>query len=354
VSDGDLLTGLHEAAKEAGIDLLGVTSAEPFDLREDWQHDQPKELLASAQSVAVAGFCVFYEPRTVPSRPGVPRGRFTPFGSRVFEQMERHCFDTVESYLVGRGYEAVAAPNLAIKPAIVRSGLGRYGRHAVVITPELGSMVMFAAVVTNAPLAAAATDRPVYAEVCASGCRLCVDACPTGALAGDYKLDRSRCVTNWLWGTPAPAGLRAEQQDRLFGCAECVRACPYSAPVQPRRSYPVPTDTVNDSPELLRLGAGDRDYYDRAIPTFPKRAGFEAMRGSAIVALGNAGDPAAEEVLAATLRLDDPKLRAYSAWALGRIRSVGSRDLLLAARESERDEAVAGEIEAALAGLRAG
>jgi epoxyqueuosine reductase len=352
VSDGDLLAGLRQAVEEAGIDLLGVTSAQPFELREDWQHDQPAELLPSARAVLVAGFCVFYVPRAVPSKPGVPRGRFTPFGSRVFEQMERHCFDTIEGYLVGRGYDAVAAPNLAIKPAIVRSGLGRYGRHAVVITPELGSMVMFAAVVTNAPLAAA--DRPVYAGVCASGCRLCVEACPTGALAGDYTLDRSKCITNWLWGAPAPADLRVEQQDRLFGCAECVRACPYSAPVQPRRSYPVPTDTVNDSPELLRLAEGDRDYYDRAIPTFPKQAGFEAMRASSIVALGNAGDPAAEEVLASTLRLDDPKMRAYTAWALGRIGSAGSRDLLLAARESERDEAVAGEIEAALAGFRAG
>lgn len=348
--DRRLLAGLRSAAAQAGIDLLGVTSAEPFEYEDDWWgHDQPAAVLPGAGSVVVAGFCARYTPRPVQSEPGNPRGRFTAFGSRIFEQMEAHCWKVVVEYLRDRGYAAVEAPRLAIKPAVVRSGLGRYGKHAVVITPELGSMVMFAAVVTDAPLADAGGDAPLRAETCPPDCRLCVDACPTGALAGDYKLDRALCITNWLWGAFSPREVRAQQQNRLFGCAECLLACPRSRDVLPRNRHPVPTDTVDDCPELLPLAAGDRAYYDRSIPTFPRQAGFETMRASAIVALGNAGDPVAAETLAETIRSDDQRHRAYSAWALGRLPSDRARMLLEDARAAESDATVLEEIEAALA-----
>jgi len=349
VSATELTAGLREAAREAGIDLIGATTAEPLELREEWGHDQPRELLPSARSVVVAGFCTRYAPRPVASEPGAPRGLFPVYGSRVFEQMERHCWNVVGGYLRERGYAAVEAPEIAVKPAVVRAGLGRYGKHAVVVTRELGSMVMFACVVTDAPLAA--ENAPVYEETCPKGCTRCIDACPTGALTGGYTLDRSRCITNWLWGEFIPAELRAEQQNRLFGCGECLFACPRNARVRTRVSYPVPTDTVNDSPELIPLAAGDRDYYDLHIPTFPRRAGFDVMRDSAIVALGNVGDPAAVEALGAVLGAEDSdeRLRAYSAWALGRLATERSRELLEAAFPSERDPAAAAEIEAALA-----
>jgi epoxyqueuosine reductase len=346
--DQGLLAGLRSAAAAAGIDLIGVTSAEPFEYEDDWWgHDQPKALLPGARSVVVAGFCARYTPRPVESEPGRPRGRFTSFGSRIYVQMESHCWKVVGDYLRDRGFAAVEAPRLAIKPAVVRSGLGRYGKHCVVITPELGSMVMFAAVVTDAPLASIDDDRPLRAQTCPPDCRLCVDACPTGAIAGDYHLDRSRCITNWLWGAFSPRDVRAEQQNRLFGCAECLLACPRSRDVAPRSSHPVPTDTIDDYPELLPLAAGDRAYYDRSIPTFPKQAGFETMQASAIVALGNVGDPAAVETLAETLRSPDVRHRAYSAWALGRLPSDRARMLLEDARAAESDATVLEEIDAA-------
>jgi epoxyqueuosine reductase len=350
MATANLMEELGRAAADAGIDVLGVASAEPFELREEWHHDQPRDLLATARSVVVAGFCTFYEPRVMPSEQGNPRGRFGAYGVRVFEQMERHCMDVVGGYLRGRGFMAVDAPEIAIKPAVVRSGLGRYGKNAVTISPELGSFVMYACVVTDAPLAAQEAHLPAenVEEACGKDCRLCIDACPTGALNGEYGIDRSRCITNWLWGAFAPAELREKQQDRLFGCAECLLACPRNAGVAPRAAYPVPVDTVHDSPELLPIASGDMDYYSRSVPTFSKRAGFDVMRGSAIIALGNAADPAATAVLGSTLRSGSATHRAYSAWALGRIGGGDARALLAAARAAETDAGVTAEIDAAL------
>jgi epoxyqueuosine reductase QueG len=359
MADIELMGELRRTAEEADIDLIGATSAEPLPLDEGdwWGHDQPRDLLPAAGAVVVAGFCVRYEPRLVASEAGRPRGRFTNFGSRVFEQMESHCWETVGGFLESRGYAAVRAPRLAIKPAIVRSGLGRYGKHAVVITPQLGSMVMWAALVTDAPLADPAADAPVFATLCPDGCAKCVEACPTGALAGDYALDRSRCITNWLWGAFIPAELRAHQGARLFGCAECLLACPANAGVVPRAaaSYPVAVDAVNDSPELLPLVAGDAAYYDATIPTFPRQAGRETMRASAVVALGNSEDATVElEPLREALVAGDARLRAYATWALGRLGTDAARALLRQASGSETDPSVAEEIRAALGQGRPG
>jgi hypothetical protein len=101
MADTELMAELRRTAQGAGIDLIGATSAEPLPLDEGdwWGHDQPRDLLPAARAVVVAGFCVRYEPRLVASEPGRPRGRFTNFGSRVFEQMERHCWEVMGGFL---------------------------------------------------------------------------------------------------------------------------------------------------------------------------------------------------------------------------------------------------------------
>lgn len=341
-------TELRETVLQAGIDLVGVTSAGDLRVREGvYAHVQPRDTMADARAVVVTGFCVAYEPRLLPSEPGAPRGRFTPYGSRAFAQMASHCEDVVGGFLRGKGWRVARAPRVPEKPAAVRAGLGRYGKHGVVTTPELGSWVMFSSFVTNAPLEVTDAEWREPAE-CPPNCELCSKACPTGAITAPYEVDRSRCITNWLWGYFAPAALRVEQENRLFGCGECLFACPRNRQVRPRRDYPVPIDEFCDSPELIPLLTAGEDDLRRTIPTFAREAGARAMRGNAIIALGNIGDPAAVPALGRTLRHDEPQNRAYSAWALGRIGGAPARALLDGARLGEQDSAVLAEITSGL------
>jgi epoxyqueuosine reductase len=350
-SHSTLTEKLRETVLAAGIDLVGVTSAEPLMVqgKNNFVHTQPREVMPDARAVVVAGFCVAYEPRLRASEPGTPRGRFTPYGSRAFAQMWRHCEDTVGNFLRVKGYRVAGAPRIPMKPAAVRAGLGRYGKHGVVITPELGSWVMFACFVTDAPLAAAEA-QPGRSTACPARCNLCLQACPTGAITAPFQIDRPRCITEWLWGYPAPAELRAKQENRLFGCGECLLACPKNRRIPPRRDYPVPIDELNDSPELIPFLTADEEYFRRTIPLFAQEAGFDAMRGNAIIALGNIRDPSAVQALGQTLRHEKPQIRAYSAWALGRIGGAQARALLGKALTEEKESAVLDEIKSALAG----
>jgi epoxyqueuosine reductase len=335
----------------AGIDLVGVTSAEPLAVhgQNSYAHTQPREVMADARAVVVTGFSVRYEPNLRPSEPGTPRGRFTPYGSRAFAQMWEHCENTVRSFLRRRGYRVAGAPRIPMKPAAVRAGLGRYGKHGVVITPQLGSWVMFAGFVTDAPLAATETPPDIPAS-CPPRCNLCAQACPTHAITAPFRIERSRCITEWLWGSFAPAALRAKQENRLFGCGECLLACPKNKRIPPRRSYPVPIDNLNDSPELIPLLRANRDHFRRTIPTFALEAGIDALRGNAIIAAGNIGDPAAVDALGGTLKRENMQNRAYSAWALGRIGGAPARARLEKALTAETEFRVRDEIKRALEG----
>ncbi|MGE5587892.1 MAG: 4Fe-4S double cluster binding domain-containing protein, partial [Clostridia bacterium] len=163
--------------------------------------------------------------------------------------MSAYCRKTICALLKKHGFRAVPAQAIPLKVAAARAGLGRYGKNALIVTEGFGSWVMFECTVTDAPLEH--EDRPLEDAGC-RGRDLCIKAWPTGALYAPYKVDRARCITEWLWGTYASPELRELQGDRLFGCGECLMVCPRSRRV-PKRSGRVPLEDVSDNPELIPL-----------------------------------------------------------------------------------------------------
>jgi len=184
--------------------------------------------------------------------------------------MRTYCREVTQQFLRENGFESISSAQVPAKVAAVRAGLGKYGKNAVVLTKELGSWVMFECLVSNAPLDY--EDHPVQVSDCRE-CDICLDACPTQAIYTPFKLNRARCITDWLWGTFIPVELREKQENRLFGCAECLKACPENEHLKPRIEYPVPLERVSDSPELIPLTTGDSEYYRKVISAFPRGGG---------------------------------------------------------------------------------
>ncbi|MBM4026632.1 MAG: DUF1730 domain-containing protein [Planctomycetes bacterium] len=130
---------------------------------------------------------------------------------------------------------------VAEKALAVRAGLGCIGKNHLLIHPQLGPQILLGELLTSVPLE---PDRP--AEGACHDCNRCIEACPTGALRPDGLLDATRCLsyrTQEQWNTgmmecwndgveatqhsTIPSFQYSHSSDWLFGCDECLRACPY-------------------------------------------------------------------------------------------------------------------------------
>ena len=79
------------------------------------------------------------------------------------------------------------------KPVAVAAGLGRMGIHRNVIHPKFGNFVLLGTFLVGAE--ATGYDRPIDYNPCLS-CKLCVAACPVGAIGSDGHFDLASCYTH--------------------------------------------------------------------------------------------------------------------------------------------------------------
>lgn len=82
---------------------------------------------------------------------------------------------------------------LSHKPVAVAAGLGQMGIHRNVIHPVFGNFILLGTVLMDAELQEEAV--PLDYNQCLS-CKLCVAACPTGAIGADGHFDFSACYTH--------------------------------------------------------------------------------------------------------------------------------------------------------------
>ena len=79
------------------------------------------------------------------------------------------------------------------KPVAVAAGLGHMGIHRNVIHPRFGNFILLDTVLGD--VEATAYDQPLAYNPCLE-CKLCVAACPTGAIASDGQFNFSACYTH--------------------------------------------------------------------------------------------------------------------------------------------------------------
>jgi len=124
---------------------------------------------------------------------------------------------SVEEFLRGRGYRAMAvgASNRSVdlRNLVISSGLGVEGRNRLILTPEFGPRVRFSAVATDAVISA----PPRRVENLCGSCRICRDACPSGALNGEFDISACESYNRKL---ERGSGLLVKK------CTLCTDVCP--------------------------------------------------------------------------------------------------------------------------------
>jgi ferredoxin len=114
----------------------------------------------------------------------------------VVAALERHGVRAVNPAM-GFPMEADRFPGkiwvVSHKPVAVAAGLGHMGIHRNVIHPKFGNFILLGTVLVDAE--ATAHDQPLAYNPCLE-CKLCVAACPTGAISSDGHFNFSACYTH--------------------------------------------------------------------------------------------------------------------------------------------------------------
>src|SRR5204862_4087615 len=122
-------------------------------------------------------------------------------------------------------------------------------------------------------------------------CTRCIDACPTGAITEPHKLDARRCIsylTIELKGS-IPLELRPLIGDRIYGCDDCLDACPWNRFASVSREAAFAAQPATRMPLRDYLALDDSQFgalFSRSPIKRIKRRGF--LR-NVCVALGNVG-----------------------------------------------------------------
>lgn len=284
-------------AHELGFDLAGIApSAVLTDHREvlrQWCEDgmnaemnflsreidkrvDPDILFPGTKSVIVAGLNYYSESK--PGDNGIPVISRYAYGKDYHEVIKTK-LDNLIQYMaeIIPGVSArsfVDSAPILEKAWAVRAGLGWQGRHSIVINRNIGSFFFLGIILTDALLS---YDDPSVENLCGN-CRLCMEACPVGAINDNNTIDSRRCIAYLTIEskTPVDDSVTGKFGGRVFGCDICQEACPWNRKacqnnvkeftLSPELQNMTLEEWLNLSPEkfrrLFRYSAVKRKKYD--------------------------------------------------------------------------------------------
>ncbi len=203
-----------------------------------------------------------------------------------------------------------------------RAGLGFIGKHTNLISRRLGNWIFLAEIITTLELE---PDEP-ETNRCGS-CNRCIKACPTGAITAPFTLDARRCIsylTIELKG-PIPIELRPAIGHRIYGCDDCLAACPWNRFAREGSLMQAHARHDLDDPDLLDLLALDEAGFQHRFRGTPiLRGKRRGLLRNVCVALGNTGDADALPRLQIAAQDSEPLIAEHATWAIEQIeRRIG-------------------------------
>ena len=262
------------AGFEAGMDFLSRNES----LRSD-----PRQLAPGARTVIVVAARYPVNPR-----PG--EGFAMHARGKDYHLVIREKLKTLARFINRERPLAVSRVCVDSAPVLERewavaAGVGWRGRQGQIVNAGCGCCLLLGELLVDLALR---PSRPV-ANQCGN-CRLCLDACPTGALQGNGQVDAGKCVSYLTIEHKGemPRELEPAIGEALFACDRCTAVCPWNRfgndrimpEFQPR---PMPSPA-----ECLRMN--DAEFRTRFKDTTVCRTGLVRLQRNARIALANRRD----------------------------------------------------------------
>jgi epoxyqueuosine reductase len=197
------------------------------------------------------------------------------------------------------------------------AGLGWQGKHSNLVSRDWGNWAFIGSVFTTLELPV----DPAEPDRCGS-CRSCMDACPTDAFVAPYQLDARRCISylSIEYKGPVAEELRAKLGNRIYGCDDCLAACPWNkfAVAASDMRYAAREDLM--APKLAELAVLDDTAFRAKFSGSPiKRIGRDRFVRNVLYAIGNSQDVSLRPVAQALVDDPDPTVADAARWAAQRL-----------------------------------
>jgi len=365
---GQLKEELIQYANEIGVDKIRFASADTFDSLKDRlilheslgylsgfeepdieKRTNPALLLPKAKSIVAIALAYPSKMKDAPrSTKDARRGIFcrASWGTDYHVVLKKK-LDMLEEFLRSkhediRTKSMVDTGELSDRAVAERAGIGFSAKNCMIITPEFGSYVYLAEMITNVPFE---PDEKIE-DQCGT-CNKCVDSCPTGALVNPGQLNSQRCIS-FLTQTKGflPDEFRSKIGNRLYGCDTCQTVCP----INKGKDFHLHPEMEPD-PEIAKpllkplLTISNREFKEKYGHVSGSWRGKKPIQRNAILALAHFKDTSALPDLVDLMHKDPrPVIRGTAAWAIGKIGDGQQLSELEKALERESDEEAKQEI----------
>lgn len=287
--------------------------------RDPERRTHPAQVLPGCRSLILLAMN-YWQGHDAPAPSPAPRGRFARYarGDDYHDLIIKRLRE-LEGVLTKEGgtqRSYVDTGPVLERDWAAKAGLGWHGKSTMLIHTSLGTWFFIGTILTTLDLP---VDEPAR-DHCGR-CTRCIDACPTGAITAPHQLDARLCVsylTIELRGS-IPEHLRHLIGDRVFGCDDCLDACPWNRFARQSRESTFMAREAVDLPlrELLEM---DEETFRASFRKSPvKRVKHRGLRRNVCVALGNTGGPDDLPALEKAAREDDPLITEHAEWAIAQI-----------------------------------
>ncbi|MDA7965715.1 tRNA epoxyqueuosine(34) reductase QueG [Ruegeria sp.] len=194
------------------------------------------------------------------------------------------------------------------------AGLGWQGKHTNLVSRDWGNWAFIGSIFTTLDLPADGAE----VDHCGS-CRACLDVCPTDAFPAPYQLDARRCISYLTIEHKGPVdeGLRSQLGNRIYGCDDCLAACPWNKFAVAASDMRYAAREALKAPPLAELVALDDAGFRALFSGSPiKRIGRDRFVRNVLYAIGNSGLGELKASAQALVDDSDPTVADAARWAV--------------------------------------
>jgi epoxyqueuosine reductase len=296
---------IKEKALSLGFDLVGITSADEIDGTQkdqfnNWLQNgfngqmeflarnvdnrfKPSSILPDVKSVICTAINYKIEPQlTEKESLQIASYALYPDYHTFIKEKLSALVDFLKSIYKNVMYKiCVDSSAIAEKSIAMRAGIGFIGKNRLITNQKLGSFLLLGEIITNLKLE---PDKPIEKQHCGV-CKKCIEACPTGALR-ENGFDARNCISYLTieHKSEIDEDLKSKIGRRLFGCEECLKACPYNikSPICEKKQFGFEAKAVQlKIEEVLNWSKSDFDNF--AKNSVMHRTGLDRIKRNALI-----------------------------------------------------------------------